>query len=77
MPQPLTPIPKIPVSDDFLWREWFSAVYRVTTADPDMQSFTPGSFVVETEKYVILSRHLKLTGTHRATLQGTGTLRIT
>jgi hypothetical protein len=44
--------------------------------DPNQQSYSPGSFTLSTEKYVILSRHLKLTTTQRATLQGTGTLRI-
>lgn len=44
--------------------------------DPNQQSYSPGSFTLLTEQYAILSRHLKLTTTQRATLQGTGTLRI-
>ena len=40
-------------------------------------SYSPGSFTVATEEFLIKSRHLKLTTTERATLAGTGTLRIT
>lgn len=43
-------------------------------ADP---SYSPGSFIVATETAKITSRHLKLTTTQRATLQGTSTLRLT
>ena len=39
--------------------------------------YSTGSFSVLTEKFVILSRHLKLTTTQRVSLQGTATLRIT
>lgn len=45
-------------------------------APPDT-SYSPGSFTVATETAKILSRHLKLTTTQRATLAGTATLRIT
>lgn len=39
--------------------------------------YSPGSFTVATETAKIMSRHLKLTGSQRATLAGTATLRIT
>lgn len=40
-------------------------------------SYSPGSFTVVTETAKIMSRRLKLTGSQRATLAGTGALRIT
>jgi len=40
-------------------------------------SYSPGSFTIETEVYAMMSNHLKLASTQRATLQGTGRLRIT
>lgn len=40
-------------------------------------TYAPGDFTVATENYLVMSRHLKLTTTQRATLQGTATLRIT
>lgn len=40
-------------------------------------TYAPGSMTVATENYLVMSRHLKLTTTDRATLQGTATLRIT
>jgi len=46
-------------------------------ADPYQGSYAPGSFVVPTGKYVVMSRRLTLTGAQRATLQGTAALRIT
>lgn len=39
-------------------------------------TYAPGSFTVATENYLVMSRHLKLTGAQRATLQGTATLRM-
>lgn len=45
----------------------------VSAANP---AYTQGSFTVATETAKILSRHLKLLTTARATLVGTGTLRI-
>lgn len=42
-----------------------------------VKSFSPGSFTLATETFSIQSRRLKLTGTQRATLQGTAALRIT
>jgi hypothetical protein len=47
------------------------------TVDPLTQSYSPGSFTVATERYAIMSRHLKLTTTQRVILAGTATLRIT
>lgn len=44
------------------------------SSDP---SYSPGSFTVANETAKIMSRHLKLTTTQRATLAGTATLRIT
>jgi len=41
------------------------------------QNYAPGTFTLATEQFAIFSRHLKLTTTQRATLQGTATLRIT
>jgi hypothetical protein len=49
----------------------------VPAQDPLTQSYSPGSFQVRTERYAVMSRHLKLTGTQRVTLSGTATLRIT
>ena len=44
--------------------------------DPVQQSFAPGSFLVPTGKFVIMSRRLALTGAQRLTLQGNATLSI-
>lgn len=44
--------------------------------DPLIASYAPGTFVVPTNKFAILSRRLILTGAQRATVQGTGALRI-
>lgn len=51
--------------------------YAAPTAQAADPSYSPGSFTVATETAKILSRHLKLTTTQRATLQGTATLRLT
>lgn len=48
-----------------------------THAGGSTPAYAPGSFTVATEQYALLVRHLKLTGTQRATVQGTGTVRIT
>ena len=48
-----------------------------SVADPNSQSYSPDSFTVATEKYVILSRRLKLTTTQRVTGQGTSCVRVT
>lgn len=45
----------------------------VTAGDP---SYSPGSFTVATETWRIQGNHVKLTGSQRATIQGTGRLRI-
>lgn len=45
--------------------------------DPLSQAYAPGSFTVADGKYAVMSRHLQLTSTQRATLAGTATLRIT
>lgn len=44
--------------------------------DPVVGSQAPGSFVVATGKYAIIARRLILTGAQRATVQGTGVLRL-
>ena len=61
----------------FLRGDGAFAAPTASVADPNPQSYTPGSFTVDTGKYVILSRHLKLTSSQRATLAGTSTMRIT
>lgn len=48
-----------------------------SVADPNPQSYTPGSFTVDTGKYVILCNRLNLTGVQRATVVGTARVRIT
>ena len=48
-----------------------------SVGDPNPQSYTPGSFTVDTGKYVILSKRLQLTGAQRATIAGTARMRIT
>lgn len=58
--------------DDGLW-----AAPVASVADPNSQSYTPGTFSVSTGRYVLLSRRLQLTGTQRATLAGTSRMRIT
>lgn len=45
----------------------------ITASDP---SYSPGSFTVATETSKTLGVHVKLTGSQRMTLQGTGRLRI-
>lgn len=39
--------------------------------------YATGSFSLPTESYVVISRHLKLSGAERVTLAGTATLRMT
>jgi hypothetical protein len=48
----------------------------VVTAPLISISYSPGSFVLATERGAVLTNHLKLTGSQRATLQGTARLRI-
>lgn len=45
----------------------------VTASNP---SYAPGLFTVATETWKLLGNHVKLTTTQRATLQGTGRLRV-
>lgn len=45
--------------------------------DPTLGSFAPGTFSIPTGKYAVMSKSLILTGSQRATIQGTGVLRIT
>lgn len=58
----------------FLRADGSFAAPTASAADPN---YATGSFTVATETAKILSRHLKLITTQRATLAGTGTLRIT
>jgi hypothetical protein len=44
--------------------------------DPAERSYSPGSFMVTTEHYTIMAKHLKLTTTQRVTLEGTARLVI-
>jgi hypothetical protein len=44
--------------------------------DPQINANAPGSFTIPTEKYVVMSRRLTLTGTQRVTLAGTARLRV-
>lgn len=53
---------------------WYDQPVGGAASDP---AYSPGSFTVANETAKILSRHLKLTGSQRATLAGTATLRIT
>lgn len=62
---------------NFLRSDGTFAAPTASVTDPNPQSYTPGSFTVATGKYVIISRHLKLTGSQRLTGQGTATMRIT
>lgn len=62
---------------NFLRADGTFAAPVASVTDPNQQSYSPGSFTIATEKYVIISRHLKLTTTQRVTLQGTSTLRMT
>lgn len=50
------------------------AAPTATAADP---SYSPGSFTVENETSRTSSRRIKLTGSQRVTILGTGCLRIT
>jgi hypothetical protein len=61
----------------FLRADGSFATPTASVTDPNPQSYSPGSFTVATEKYVIVARRLKLTGSQRATLQGTAALRLT
>lgn len=63
-------------STKFLRGDQTWAAPTASVADPNPQGYSPGSFSVATEKYVILSRHLKLASTQRVTLAGTASLRI-
>jgi hypothetical protein len=42
-----------------------------------IQAYAPGSFTIPTGYFVVMSKQLKLTGSQRLTIQGTGRLRIT
>jgi len=42
-----------------------------------IQPYATGSFTVPTESFVVMSNRLKLTGSQRATVLGTGRLRVT
>ena len=46
-------------------------------ADPGSQPYAPGSFTIDTGRYLVMTKRLQLTGTQRATLAGTARLRIT
>lgn len=48
-----------------------------SVADPNSQSYTPGGFTVATGKYIITAKRIQLTGSQRATLQGTARWRHT
>lgn len=50
-----------------------SADITITAADP---SYSPGSFTIATETARLIINHLKLTTTQRATIAGTGRLRL-
>lgn len=45
-----------------------------SVADPNPQSYTPGSFTLATGKYVIMANELALTTTQQVVLQGTSRL---
>jgi len=49
----------------------------VDAGDSIAKTYAPGTFTLATEQFAIFSRHLKLTTTQRAEIQGTSTLRIT
>lgn len=56
------------------------ATFSATAAAMNAQTtgaYNPLSFTVATESYALVGRHLKLTSSARATLQGTSCLRIT
>jgi hypothetical protein len=71
-----TPTPSTPLYIDLETGNAYvlisNAVKRIT-GDP---AYAQGTFTVRTGTAKILSRHLILTGTQRATLSGTATLRI-
>lgn len=58
---------------NFLRADGTFAAPTATAADP---SYSPGSFTIVTETARAIFNHLKLTTTQRATLQGTGRLRL-
>jgi hypothetical protein len=45
-------------------------------SDPNPQAYAPGSFTLANDKYAILAKRLTMTGSQRATLQGTSQLRV-
>lgn len=61
-------------TSNFLRADGNFAAPTATAADP---LYAPGSFTVVTESSRTSSRRLKFTGSQRATIQGTGCLRIT
>lgn len=64
-------------STTFLRADGSFAAPTASVADPNPQSYTPGSFTVATGKYVILCKRLQLTGAQRAAAEGTSRIRIT
>lgn len=61
----------------FLKRSGTALVGDLPTASPADPSYSPGSFTVITETSKTIGPRVKLTGTQRITVQGTGRLRIT
>lgn len=60
----------------FLRADGTWATVSASVTDPNPQSYSPGSFTLATEKYVIIANHLKLSGTQRSTLEGTSRMVI-
>jgi len=61
---------------EFLKRVGATVVGAVPTAVAADPSYSPGSFTIATETARLFMNHLKLTGSQRATIAGTGRLRL-
>ena len=63
-------------STTFLRGDQVYGAPTASVADPNPQSYTPGSFTVPTGKYVIIARQLQITTTQQVNLQGSACLRM-
>lgn len=71
------PIP--PKKDNARFDDWMFQLWKALSGSLSVAqgySYSPGSFRVLTGSFLLMANHLKLTGTQRATIQGTGRLRL-
>lgn len=73
-------LPVPPKKDNFRFDDWMFQLWKAlngTLSVATGYTYSPGSFRVLTGSFLLMANHLILTGTQRATLQGTARLRLT